>query len=567
MISPLVLLAITVIIFLVPTDRAILDDGDALYTHIAQEMVQRGDWTTPFANGVRFLDKPPFPFWMMAASFKVLGISERSARLPSALAIFATSLILLLLVRQIASEFAGLMTGLAFLLSPGTRFFTFEAFPDIYLVLFLTLCVFSLLACVRDGRNQRWAIPLFFISMALAVLTKSLIGIVFPLAIVIVFLLVSRERPGIQMKYVAIGMVAFLVIAIPWHVVAAQRNPGFLNQYFVNEQLLRFIGRRQPVDYGSIPIPLFWLLLFVWSFPWSIFLAAFPRFLFQGPSRHLVIASVCWIAVVMGFFTISSRLEHYSFPALPPIAILSVLAMTSTAPSRALSRCFAFLAGIGGGWAVATLALLAWINTGRITSGDPSIPTHDRAYTNLFSPLFDLPQRFQSELRIPLLLTLAVIAIGFVTTWWFYRKEMRRASLRALAVTMLCFLIIAVLSLRICDPLLSSRQFGLALKQIAHPGEKVVVFGDFETANSTNFYAPAVRLLMFGGGAPSIEAGLRFPDAPKLIIDSTDLNALWKSNERVYALGPSAKIREAKLSPEHDILESDGRLLISNQGF
>lgn len=564
MISPLVLLAVTILIFLVPTDRAILDDGDALYTHIAQQMVVRGDWTTPFANGVRFLDKPPLPFWMMAASFEMFGISERSARLPTGLAIFATSLILLVLVRRIASEFSGLMTGLAFLLSPGTRFFTFEAFPDIYLVLFLTLCVFSVLACVKDARNQRWAIPLFFVSMALAVLTKSLIGIVFPLAIVVLFILVSRERPRILVKYVAIGMAAFLVIAIPWHVMAAQRNPGFFHHYFVNEQFLRFIGRRQPVDYGSIPIPLFWLLLFVWTFPWSIFLAAFPRFLFQGPSRHLVLMSVCWIAVVMGFFTISSRLEHYSFPALPPIAILSVLALTSTVPSRALSRCFAFLAGIGGGWAVATLALLAWIRAGQVTSGEASIPTHDRAYTNLFSPLFDLPYRFQSELRLPLLLTMAVIATGFLAAWWLNRKEMRAASLRVLAVTMLCFLIIAVLSLRICDPLLSSRQFGLALKPIAGPGDQVVIFGDFETANSINFYAPAVRLLIFGGGAPSIEAGLHYPDAPKLIIDSTDLNALWKSNERVYAIGPSSKVHEAKLTPQHDILETDGRLLISN---
>ena len=567
MISPLLLLVVTITIFVLPTDRAILDDGDALYTHVAQQMVQRDDWTTPFANGVRFLDKPPLPFWMMAASFKMFGISERSARMPSALAIFATSLILLLLVRRIASEFAGLMTGLAFLLSPGTRVFTFEAFPDIYLVLFLTLSVFSLLECLKDARKQQWAIPLFFISMAFAVLTKSLIGIVFPLAIVALFFLVSRERPGIRMKYVAIGVAAFLLIAIPWHVTAAQRNPGFLHHYFVNEQLLRFIGKRQPLDYGSIPIPLFWLLVFVWSFPWSIFLPALPRFLFKGPSRHLVIASFCWIAVVMGFFTISSRLEHYSFPALPPIAILSVLALTSTSPSRILSRCFAFLAGVGGGCAVATLALLAWMNTRRADSGDPSMTAHEHAYTNLFSPLFDLPPGFQSQLKIPLLSALAVIAIGFLTAWWFYRKEMRSTSVRILAGTMLCFLIIAVLSLRICEPILSSKQFGLALKRMTQPGEQVIVFGDFESANSTNFYAPAVRLLMFGGAAPSIEAGLHFPDAPKLIIDSSEVNALWNSNERVYALGPSAKVREAKLSPLHEILESDGRLLISNEQF
>src|SRR5262249_38393824 len=146
----------------------------------------------------------------------------------------------------------------------------------------------------------------------------------------------------------------FLALAVPWHVAVARANPGFVAHYFVNEQVLRFLNRREPMDFASMPLPLFVALVPVWIFPWTAFLPAVLWFRSaateDAAERRLALV---WFAIVLLFFSVSSRLEHYAFPLLPPLAILAGLALAAPEADvqgptrRAVTWGFRGLAGVG----------------------------------------------------------------------------------------------------------------------------------------------------------------------------------------------------------------------------
>src|SRR5206468_3088614 len=132
--------------------------------------------------------------------------------------------------------------------------------------------------------------------------------------------------------------VAF-AIALPWHTLAILRNPpyfvfsihsapgeyrGFFWFYFINEHLLRFLNLRYPRDYNTVPRLWFWLLNLVWTFPWSVYLLGIARPSYRPVSRaeRTQVMAVCWIAVVMVFFTFSTTQEYYSMPIYPALALL-----------------------------------------------------------------------------------------------------------------------------------------------------------------------------------------------------------------------------------------------------
>lgn len=561
-----VLLAATIVVYVLPSARAILDDGDALYSTVAAEMISRNDWVTPQVGGVRFLDKPPLMYWLVALSYFAFGVSEWAARLPAAIGIFATTLMLAYLGKRVAGDDrTGIVAGLIFILSAGTLFFTLEAFPDIFLVVCLTGAVLCFLELHCGEKQSVWAAAGLGAALAGATLSKSLIGIFFPLATIVAFLFVERKRPRVTWSHMALIAAVFVGIALPWHVIAAARNPGFLYHYFVNEQILRFFGRREPVDYGSIPAPIFWALLLVWLFPWSAFLPATWRLSGSDNKGAAIIRmSWCWAGVVIGFFTLSSRLEHYSFPALPPLALLAGIALADT-NRKSISRSFTALAVLGAVLGLAAVGIGVWWNVaGAEILAGAEAGARSRAYTNLFSPLFELPAETRAKLIWPLVGALGAFAAGTAAAWLWERRGRRMNAFGSLAATMTVFCLLALYSLRLCEGLLSSKPFGLALKDRAGKGAQVIVCGDYETANSILFYAP-VRFLLYEGRADSIAAGLRYEDAPKMMITREEVDVLRGGEVRVYLLGTRKQIEDLGWNASRAVLEQGGRLLVANR--
>ena len=578
---PLLLIMISAVYLYTASGRAVLDDGDALYAHVGQEMVKRGDWVTPYANGVRFLDKPPMMYWLMAVSYRVFGISEFAARLPSAVAVLGTAMLLFFIGRETGGASSGFAAGVSVAFSIGTILFTRTVFPDMIFVFFLTLALISFLWWHSNRENQALSAMVFYGSLAGAILTKGLIGVVFPLVIVAVFLFGMRDWRSLTKFHLGKGILFFLALALPWHIIAARRNPGFLWYFFVNEQLLRFLGRRQPVDYESISVPLFWVLILVWLFPWSAFFPAI-RHLIQSPgdgrveTRAIVWMSLSWTLVVLIFFSISSRIEHYALPLLPPLALLVGITISPDNPGgfpghdgrqRSVGRGFAML-GIAGGLvgAVFLTGVAAWVAGWRADQVLRGAAHHFHAYRHFFAPMFEFPPRILEQLRTPLMWTALALSAGLLCSWLLERHGHRMRAIMALSLTMMVFSLFTSQSLGICEEILSSRQFGQALNRLYRGGDEAIVVGDYETANSLNFYSPA-NLDVYDGTASVLQWGLRYPDSPARLLSRAELELRWKSPRRVFLLCPNDLVRSLPLEKCYIVLESGDRTLLCNQNI
>jgi 4-amino-4-deoxy-L-arabinose transferase-like glycosyltransferase len=576
---PLLLLIAFVYLY-TATSRAILDDGDALYASVARQMVESGDWITPYANGVRFLDKPPMMYWLMGLTYAALGVNEFAARLPSVLAVLGIGLLLYVTGKKYAGQPAGFAAGLAGTFCVGMFLFTIMVFPDILFVFFLMASLCAFLNWYSDPDCPVWPALLFFAALAGTVLSKGMIGIVFPTAIIFLFLMPKREWSRLKRFHLGKGTLLFLALALPWHLLAAKRNPGFLWYFFVNEQVLRFLGKRQPVDYESISVPIFWVLILVWFFPWSAFLPA-VRSVFQNIRsrasglRSLVWLCLSWVVVVLGFFSFSSRVEHYSLPLIPPLALLVGVTLFSEKlddaqlqrrHSQWIARGFSFLAIIGVAIGLAFCAMLALsMMEGRGAQPDAGIQArHIRAYSFYFAPIFDLPPQIVEHLRQPLLGTCLAFSLGLLGAWWVNRRGWRMQAILVLSAMMAAFCLFAFKSLRVVEDALSSKQFGLALARLYKPGDCAVTLGDFEAANSINFYSP-VLLEVYRGTAAVLDWGLRYPDAPQLILSKSDFELRWNGARRTFLLLPDGQIDALHLNHRSLVLRSGGRTLFCNQ--
>src|SRR6202046_2301592 len=202
----------------------LLDDADSVHAEVAREMVARHNWITLYANGIRYLEKAPLLYWSMAASFRGFGAHTWSARLPLAL----YTLLLLPVVfaigqRCFQNTFAGFYAALVLMTSFGLFIFTRILIPDAMVCLWLAggmLCFWRSLA-----RPTRANAAGFAVACALGVLTKGLIGLVFPLLIVAVYLAMTRNLAHLRRWHPLWGMLIFFAIAAPWHVAAGMANP------------------------------------------------------------------------------------------------------------------------------------------------------------------------------------------------------------------------------------------------------------------------------------------------------------------------------------------------------
>ena len=262
----------------------LMDDADASHADAGREILTRSDWVTLHENGIRYLEKAPLPYWGMAVGFKLFGVSAWSARLSLHLSVLVLAWFLYFFGRRFLNDRAGFWAAVLFIATIGPYLFTRLLIPDVTVGLFIAFALYFFFEGWQTGKPSLlscWAIAA---AIGLNVLTKGLIGIVFPCAIMFVFLLLVRDLRHILKMHLFSSIVVLLVVAAPWHILAALRNPpqgqakGFLWFYFVNEQFLRYLGKRYPVDYGTVPIVLFYGLQLVWFLPWSAF---FPQALAQ----------------------------------------------------------------------------------------------------------------------------------------------------------------------------------------------------------------------------------------------------------------------------------------------
>jgi len=390
---------------------SLMDDVDAAHAEAAQHMAESGNLITLQINGIRYIEKPPLPYWIVAGSYKVFGENTFATHFPNSLAMLGLTWLAWLWARRAWGARAGLYAGLGVLTSIGPFLFTRFIIPEAELSLFLLIALYALITGLEFNRPNRfywmWA------CVALALLTKGLIAPVFFVGAVVPYLLLTGQWRRWRVLKPFSGFLLFLAIAAPWHILCGLANPdqghpvgnhptignvhGFFYFYFVNEHIFRFFSLRYPHDYNKLPFAAYWLLHLVWLFPWSLFLPALLAIAWKTRHRwlqhlrtdagktvdfyldyaaHEDVASfvfnlkfrvrTIWLlslftAWTLFFFSLSSNQEYYTFPVWTPLFIMIAAVIAGIEENRTLDGSPTVKAPLSTAWLTGAQAVFAVI--------------------------------------------------------------------------------------------------------------------------------------------------------------------------------------------------------------
>ena len=561
-ISLLALIALWAVIYMAGLSRpALLDDADTVHAEAAREMLQRHDWVTLYVNGIRYLEKAPLMYWGVAASYTLFGVSEWSTRFPLMLIVLAMILSTYGLGRWALGSEGGFDSGLVLATALGPFLFTRFLIPDVAVGLWLTLTFWLFLVSLEQQNMEqqkppRWTCWGLAAVCALNVLTKGLIGLVFPAgAIGLYLLLTGNLRHLLKLRLPSITLV-FFAIAAPWHILAALRNPaqgqvrGFLWFYFVNEHILRFLNKRVPRDYDTVPLVLFWTLLVLWLLPWTAFL---PQPLQDVPRRwrefraqmsrrqRAYLLFFLWNLVIVGFFSLSTRQEYYTIPAIPGMALLVGGWLQRERASAADSRerrsgqiSSAVLLAVGVIIAVVGFALL-FFSKAPAPGTDLSdlLRKNPQDYALSFGHFLDLTPQAMGAFRVPLFGFSLAFLLGTLANWMLRRRAQAGAGNVALAAMMVVVLACVRIAFGIFSPIISSKDLAMAIREQYRPGDQIVVAGLYENASTLNFYTglPLHSLHAPGG---NMWYGTQFPGAPRVFETQASFLEMWNGPQRVF---------------------------------
>jgi 4-amino-4-deoxy-L-arabinose transferase-like glycosyltransferase len=577
----------------------LLDDADSTHAEAAREMAATGDYVTLHVNGVRYLEKAPLPYWVVAFSYKVLGVSEFSTRVPMVLSVMLLGVLAFCWGRRAFGERTGIYAGLFVYTCAGVYLFTRVLIPEVLLSLLIAaaLCFF-LTALEPQAAAWRWYAG--YAMMALGVLTKGLIALVFPCGAAFFFLLVTGEwRRWREFRLIS-GLALFLAIAAPWHILAGLRNPGtaehhgFFWFYFVNEHFLRFLGKRYPRDYNKLPAALYWALHLVWLFPWSLYLPAAVTIAARkwrgrrgnagarGDAGRSDFVSrtrlLCWIwaGVVLIFFSVSTNQEYYTFPAYLPLLLLL---------ADGVARCERVECdgGARAGWLTTSAGLLAVIGVAasamlmvglwksRSLPFEPDIgrllsEQDTNAYTLSTSHMLDLSYASFAALRLPAALAAVALLAAPLASFILRLRRRHYAATWTLAAGLAVFLVAAHIALGRFGPYLSSKQLAREIAARARPEDTVMIYGDQAFGSSLLFYLRR-PIDLVEGRTTSMWFGSTFADAPKIYLGDADLLRDWAGSGRVFLfVPPYEKARVDGLLPEKFVVaEVSGKYVYSNR--
>jgi len=526
-----------------------MDDVDAVQAQIARTMLVSGDWVTARIDGLVYLEKSPFIYWAMATSYKLFGAHDWSARIPVALAAIGLAALTTAMGVWAFGNRAGFYAGLGIATCTGLFLFTRIQIPDVILTLDIALTLWAFLRVLDEDEPhpRAWAIVMAA-CLGAGLLIKSLVSVLFPVATVVIYLAVTRQlfvARTWKRLHPFTGALIAVAIAAPWHILAMLRNPpyfawtfhsgphqyhGFFWKYFINEQVLRFLNRRYPRDYDTVPRLWFWLLHLVWLFPWSVYFPAVAKLSFKPVDREgrMRLLAVIWAGFVMVFFTFSTTQEYYSMPIYPALALLlgSAMAMGGDWVRRGTR----VLAVVAGAAAIAVIVILVLVH-GVATPGDiaSALVRDPRGAKLSMGPMLDLRLQTFAYLRTPLVMAGIAFLIGAIAS----AKAIGQRAYLGAALMMVLLLHAARVAMVTFDPFLSSEPLAEALMK-APPGE-LMAQGHYYEYSSVFFYANRTALLTTPyERRQNLEYGANAPGAPHVFIDDREFKNLWESPERVY---------------------------------
>ncbi len=616
----------------------LLDDVDSIYTEIAREMLHRHDYVTAYIDGIRFFDKPPLMYWLAAGSMQVFGEFDWAARLPLALGMLALLVSVYALgLRLFAATSAerhpdrgALYSSLALATAVGPYLYTRFYIPDMLIALWMTLSVHLFLIALErlHGSTPQPSALLaclgFAATLALNLLTKGLIGIVFPIGFVLLYLAFTRRLHLLPRFHILPSTLLFAAIALPWHILAALRNPaialpagnelpakaGWAWFYLWNEHFARFLGRRVPHDYGLTPVWLFWLYAAIWIFPWLVFLpgaivyfwkqsvphlrrgliaakvghrASDPSFPLSNRANEAGLTLFLWPGIVLLFFTLSSRQEYYQLPAVPALALLAggflaraectTLGMLDARVYRASLACHRWLllplvslvGCVCAFFAIAAPRPMQGTDLSTLLSSNPEL------YNLSLGHIFDLTGAAMGLFRGPLILVTAGMIVMGPVSYGLRKAAHTYAANLVLAAGMIATLLAAHTGLVRFYPILGSKGLALAIvsEQERHPasGDLILLDGELTSGSSLLFYTHQ-PLHLVNGRINGPWFGSFWQDAPPIFETEASLRRLWAGPNRVFLMTyvPASRTTDLEsFGPVHVVASAGGKTVLTNR--
>ena len=447
----------------------ILDNNEGLYAEIPREMLSGHDWrlwVIPHLNGLPYMEKPPLLYWLTALSFSLFGVAEWSARLVPALSSLCCVGLLLRFGTAVGKPQAARLAGIMFAAGMGVAQMSRTLMFDMLLTSCLTAALFY---AYRYSKEHKPALlRLSYGALALGLMAKGLAAIVLFCLVGGVYLLPGLLISGIRvtcrtwLRADAIGV--FLLIAIPWHLAASLVEPIFPWFYFINEHVLRFLGKREPHDYYSGAWWYYLPRMLLYLFPWSLLLIGLSqraRPLLEEEHDLRRFLFLAWLMPLL-FFTLSSAKANYYLVVVMPFAALHL--------ALALER----REYLAAKWRVipgVVLGLLTAVAAWYLASHG----THLAAEPLILD-------------RTPLQFAIAALAVfSAVSLLAAAISAWGRAGVLAYLLPAAACAAAVLVAINAVEPLVSNRPLAQAL-QSRFPGRPVYLYRKFEELSSLPFY-------------------------------------------------------------------------------
>ncbi len=522
--------------------------SEAMYALIPKEMLAAGSWLTPTLNGVPYLDKPHLLYWLNLVSFKLLGVSDWSARVPTLAMTLGEVWLTYHIGRRLIGQMAAWMGGFILLTCIGFFVLHLQILTDHLITLSLLAALYCLLRW-QETPGRRWP-TLFCLALVAGFLSKGFIGLLFPVLIGLINAWQLRDRRLPRPLLSPSGVALAVILLVAWAAASEAANPGYLKFQIVNEQVMRFMGRRQPIDINGFTITGFWLFLGIWLMPWTFILpSALYRFwLATRPGRELEPAArllIIWAAVILVFFTVSSsRIEYYSLPAFPALALIlgwRIKRFLETAGDRAVPWSLLALGLLG----LSLLVLLPYLERVCVDNR--------REFSGMVCLLS--PIAWRASWFIP---AAALVGAG---AGLLGRPRLALASYGVLALGIAIF---TFQSFAIMNPVLCDKQ---AAEYVCQHGtdRDILIMGpieEFEYGASLGYYAQRHILMVQRDGLPQFPYAV--DPASDYIIPPQRLKDLWEGPKKVFLLLDDATPPESFLRGATTLLTLPGKRLLVN---